>query len=185
MKQHYLIAILPPKELSTEIDQIRKECSKRFQVFKALRPPVHITLKFIPNLEDSYEDRLINSLNQARNFKPFIQELRNFSGFENAKAVYVRAVKNKQIDDLYQNIKILTKDYSNDPYPSLNPHLTIAYRDLNESLYLKIMAYYQNKAFKATFEIDHFSLLKHDRIKWNVIKQYYSRPDSEQLEIPL
>lgn len=185
MKQRYLIAILPPKGLSIAIDQIRRECSQTFQIYKALRPPVHLTLRFIGSLEESYEAQLISSLNGARNFKPFIQELENFSGFQNARAVYIAGTKNKQIDRLYQQIKVLTKSYGKDLHDSLTPHLTIAYRDVNEAKYQEILDYYQSKTFHAMFEVNHFSLLKHDGSTWNVLRHYHCQSGPEQLEIPL
>ncbi|WP_410478579.1 2'-5' RNA ligase family protein [Pedobacter gandavensis] len=109
----------------------------------------------------------MHCLTQARNFKPFTQHLNNYLGFQNTKAVYISALKNRQIEDFYEKIKILTKAFSKDTYTTLNPHLTIAYRDLSESLYLEIMSYYKKRSFKATFEVNHFRLLKHDGRHWD------------------
>ncbi|MBB2149552.1 2'-5' RNA ligase family protein [Pedobacter gandavensis] len=185
MKHRYLIAILPPKELAIEIDNIRQLCSHRFNVFKALRPPVHITLRYIDELEESYEPKLITSLSAARNFKPFIQHLHNFSGFQKAKAIYVAATANKQIDNLYTQIINHTKPFCKNASGGRTPHITIAYRDVTPDLYLEIMEYYKKQTFQADFEVNQFSLLKHDGIRWNVLKHYHSLPGSEQLQIPL
>ncbi|WP_222537513.1 2'-5' RNA ligase family protein [Pedobacter polysacchareus] len=162
MKQRYLIAILPPTALTEEINQIRRACSQKFKVYKALRPPVHITLQFIRSLDESYEEKLINSLSEARNFKPFVQQLDNFSGFQNAKAVYISGTKTKEIENLHKQIKACTKAFSKDIFGSLTPHLTIAYRDVSSVLYEEILAYYKNESFHAQFVVNHFSLLKHD-----------------------
>ena len=185
MKQRYLIAILPPTALTEAINQIRRACAQKFKVYKALKPPVHITLQFIGSLEESYEDKLINSLSGARNFKPFIQQLDNFSGFQNAKAVFISGRKNKELDSLYKQIKACTKAFNKDSFGSLTPHLTIAYRDVSSVLYPEILAYYKNENFHAEFEVNHFTLLKHYGSRWNVLKHYESQPGSEQLEMSL
>lgn len=185
MKQRYLIAILPPKELGIKIDNIRRACSQKFKVYKALRPPVHITLRYIHELEESYEPKLITSLSASRNFEPFIQHLHNFSGFQTAKAIYIAATENKQIDNLYTQIINLTKPFCKDASGGRTPHLTIAYRDVTPRLYLEIMEYYTTQTFQADFEVNHFSLLKHDGTRWNVLKHFYSLPGPHQLEIPL
>lgn len=183
MKQRYLIAILPPLALTEAIDQIRRACAQKFKVYKALKPPVHITLQFIRSLEESYEEQLINSLSGARNFKPFVQQLDDFSGFQNAKAVYIAGIKNKELDNLYKQIKVYTEAFSKDSFGSLTPHLTIAYRDVSSVLYQEILAYYKNESFHAEFVVNHFSLLKHDGSRWNILKHYESQPRPRQLEL--
>lgn len=184
MKYNYLIAILPPQELSLLIDELRKECSKKFRVFKALRPPVHITLLFLPNIDDASETQLINSLEAARNFKPFTQELKNYDVFTDNEVVFIKALVNKEITSLYRNIKKIVGAALKDPKSQISPHITIAYRDLKDK-FPAIHDHYKNERFEASFQVDHFTLLKHDRIQWNILKHYKSRPGDEQLGLDL
>ena len=58
----YLTAILPPKDLSEQIDDIRQELSDRYKIFAALKPPVHITLFRPVNIDESIEDNLVKLL---------------------------------------------------------------------------------------------------------------------------
>lgn len=182
MKHNYLIAILPPPDLSQLIDDIRKTCSEKFQVYKALRPPVHITLLFLQNLDDAFEPQLISSLEAARNFKPFTQKLENYDAFVGNKVVFIKATINKEITTLYRNIKKILGDTVKEPKSQITPHITIAYRDLKDQ-FPQIYAEYKNKSFEASFPVDHFTLLKHDRIRWNILRDYKAKPDDQQLEL--
>lgn len=184
MKHNYLIAILPPPELSMQIDEIRKACSEKYKVYKALRPPVHITLLFLRNLDDVFELQLINGLEAARNFKPFLQKLENYDAFLGNEVVFIKALVNPEITTLYRNIKKVIGDLSKEPKSQISPHITIAYRDLKDQ-FPQIYAEYKNKSFEASFQVDHFTLLKHDRIRWNMIKNYKAKPGDQQLELNL
>ncbi len=182
MKHNYLIAILPPAKLSLQIDDIRKECSNKFKVFKALRPPVHITLLFLQNLDDAFEPQIINSLEAARNFKPFTQELKDYDAFISNEVVFIKALLNKEITNLYRNIKKIVGAAAKDPRSQISPHITIAYRDVKDKFH-DIYSYYKNERFEDSFQVNHFTLLKHDRLKWNIIKEYKARPGDEQMEL--
>jgi len=184
MKHNYLIAILPPPDLSLLIDDIRKACSEKFKVYKALRPPVHITILFLQNLDDAFEPQLISSLEAARNFKPFTQKLENYDAFADNKVVFIKATINKGITTLYRNIKKIIGDAAKEPRSQITPHITIAYRDLKDQ-FPQIFAEYQNKSFEASFRVDHFTLLKHDRIRWNILKDYQAKPGDQQLKFNL
>ncbi|TKC61143.1 hypothetical protein FBD94_11385 [Pedobacter hiemivivus] len=184
MKHNYLIAILPPPELSWQIDQIRKACSEKYKIYKALRPPVHITLLFLQNLDDVFESQLINSLEAARNFEPFTQKLENYDAFVGNEVVFIKALVNSEITKLFRNIKKILGDLAKEPRSQISPHITIAYRDLKDQ-FSQIYAEYKNKSFEANFSVDHFTLLKHDRSHWNILRNYKSKPGDQQLEFNL
>src|SRR4051812_7649454 len=93
MKNLYLIAILPPEQLSEQIDSIRHECAERYHVKAGLKPPVHITLFRTFFLETHLEDYLLKLLLPVTDNQPFEQELDNFNSF-NMHALYICAIKN-------------------------------------------------------------------------------------------
>jgi len=184
MQELFFIAILPPLAISNDIDEIRKQCSAQYQVYSALKPPVHITLIPPFKLEPRQKNRLISSLEHCRHFHPFVQELRNYDGFP-LKVVYINAVKNPGIIALHkmlrENLKIFLKENSS----SINPHITIAYRDVTETIFDQIMKVYSKRRFHALFTVDKFTLLKHDGKKWNILKEFESRPEKEQYTMDL
>ena len=183
MESLYFVAILPPQEISSEIDEIRKQCSIDHKVYTALKPPVHITLAPPFKLDSKFEPKLFNSLELARNFSPFNQELKNFDGFP-SHTVYINALKNPFISALFKTIKDVLKPYSSDNKGSITPHITIAYRDVND-VYPHIMEEYKRRRYKAAFTVNKFSLLKHDGKKWNLLREFESRPQQAQFTLDL
>ncbi|MXV51278.1 hypothetical protein GS399_09885 [Pedobacter sp. HMF7647] len=177
MKNLYFIAILPPEQLSEQIDDIRKECSEMFNVFAALKPPVHITL-FAPfQLGNERENQLIKVLEAPRHHSSFEQELENFDTF-NSHVVYINTIKNKSIASLQKNITAVMHHHEigkrevKGGNTLFKPHITIAYRDIDQEIFPAMWAEYKNKKFKRQFTVGGFTLLKHDGKKWNRFKEY-------------
>lgn len=183
MDDLYLIAILPPSDLSNEIDEIRKACAIEHHVYSALKPPVHITLIAPFKLNAMNERKLIKSLKSACSFQPFVQKLKNFDGFPE-HTVYINAIKNDGISAVHKKIKTALKPFSElTKGGSLTtPHITIAYRDAKEA-YPRIIEQYQSRHFNAEFMVNHFTLLKHDGKRWNIHSEYFTNADEVQLEI--
>lgn len=181
MEALYLIAILPPSGLSSEIHEIRKACSQSHQVYSALKPPVHITLIPPFRLNEDLQTKLVLQIEAAANFNPYTQQLKDFDSFPYI-AVYIHALPHPELKRLYQNLRKKLAPFLRETKPSLKPHITIAYRDIKET-YPAIMADYEHRKFRAEFPVNHFSLLKHDGQRWNVFRNFEARPDDEQLKI--
>lgn len=178
MSNLYLLAILPPLQLSEEIHQIRLECSEKFGVMKALRPPVHITLYRPFRAEEAFEKQLIRLLGPGTaDIPPFTQKLENFGSFSN-KVVFINALKTPELISLHKAIvSIFRKNHidrqeEKQTSQAFSPHITIAYRDVLPEVFPKIWQEYKDRRFKRNFTADHFTLLKHDKVKWNPIKDF-------------
>jgi 2'-5' RNA ligase len=184
MQDLFFIAILPPSLISKDIDDIRKQCALEYQVYSALKPPVHITLIPPFHLASKLEDKLISSLQQCRNFQPFTQELRDYDGFP-PKVAFINAVKTPGITALHKMLREHVKKFLKESPGSINPHITIAYRDVEPPVYKKIMEVYSKRRFRALFTVDKFALLKHDGKKWNLFKEFESRPGEDQYKMDL
>ncbi len=178
MPSLYLIAVLPPEDLSRQIDEIRIQCAQKFGVQKALKPPVHITLYRPFKIEEAFETRMIRLLQSAASgLHPFRQDLENFEAF-NTHAVVIRALKNPEIMKLQRAVASLFRKNEIDKLPlgskntAFRPHLTIAYRDILPEVFPLIWHEYKDARFKRSFTADHFSLLKHDGKQWNRIADF-------------
>ncbi|HCN84679.1 MAG TPA: hypothetical protein DIT07_13830 [Sphingobacteriaceae bacterium] len=177
MKNLYLIAILPPQQLSEQIDEIRKECAERHNVKAALKAPAHITLFRPFFLEPKRENWLIKLLLPATNQVPFEQELENFDSF-NMHVVFIRAIKNASVTSLHRSISAIINRNKIDPKEVkgntlFRPHITIAYRDIPPEVFPVMWEEYKNRKFKRDFIVESFSLLKHDCKQWNVFREFY------------
>jgi 2'-5' RNA ligase len=188
MQKLYLLAILPPEELSAQIDEIRKECSEKFGVLAALKPPVHITLHRPFKMEDTNEKYLYRMLSPARWFNIFDICLENFGSF-NVQVIYVHVNKNERLSMLYRKITGIINRNKLDPRETkngntaFNPHITIAYRDIPAESFPKMWEEYKDRKFKRSFTADRFTLLKHDGKRWNILKEFILQPEPETLSL--
>ncbi|TQM51538.1 2'-5' RNA ligase [Arcticibacter tournemirensis] len=183
----YLTAILPPAPLAEEIDEIRKEISEKYRVYKALRPPVHVTLFRPVNIDDDIEKYLIQWLKPVCHLhNPFEQQLENYDSFNN-HTVYIRVPKSALLQALQKDISAVFNKNKIDPpemkgNTSFNPHVTVAYRDVSPEVFAGIWEEYKNKKFRRSFTIDKFTLLKHDGHRWNILKEFpLQKPEILQL----
>jgi 2'-5' RNA ligase len=173
----FLTAILPPKELSEQIDDLRKELSERFKIFAALKPPVHITLYRPLNVEDSFEANLIKLLKPIGfQHLPFRQDLVNFGSF-NIQTLFITAVKSvplqalqKDVAQVFNGNKIDRREVKGNT--TFHPHITVAYRDIPPDVFPLIWEELKNRKFKRSFTIDHFSLLKHNGKQWTKLEEF-------------
>ncbi|HYK77004.1 MAG TPA: 2'-5' RNA ligase family protein [Daejeonella sp.] len=177
MSSLYLLGILPPARLSEQIHQIRLECSRKFGVQKALRPPVHITLYPPFWSEDAFEKQLILLLNlQTAQLSPFKQVLENFGAFQ-PRVVFIRAHPNQALLNLHQSIIELFQKHPIDKREqhkqgAFHPHITIAYRDVLPEIFPLIWQDYKDRKFKHSFNVKKYALLKHDGLKWHVLESF-------------
>jgi len=172
----YLLAIIPPHDLSREIHEIRLHCSEKFGVLKALKPPVHISIYRPFRLDEDFEINFIRMIQYAlAEQESFVQDIKNYEAFD-THAIVLRALLNPGILKLYNIISAIMIEKGIDKHPSdifpFRPHLTIAYRDIKPEVFPMIWEEYKDKKFTASFKADHLSLLKHDGNQWLVIKNY-------------
>lgn len=187
MRHLYLLALLPPKDLSEEIHSIRVECAEKFGVQKALRPPVHITLYRPFHVEQDFEGELIRLLEQGtRGLPSFVQDLENFGSFK-SQVVFINALKSPQLMLLREAIvsvirhNHLDKQLDKQKDQPYHPHITIAYRDIPADLFPAIWGEYKDRHVNFRFTADHFTLLKHENSNWNVTRDFKLDPDDGNL----
>lgn len=178
MRHLYLLALLPPKDLSDEIHAIRVECAEKFGVQKALRPPVHITLYRPFHLEHSFEDNLIRMLDQeTKGIPAFTQDLENFGTFK-SQVVFIKALKSPELLRLREAIVSVIRQNHLDKHldkskdQPFHPHITIAYRDIPADLFPAIWGEYKNRQVNFSFTANHFTLLKHGNAKWSAVRNF-------------
>src|SRR5215471_5045375 len=91
----YFIAIMPPKEISEQVTEIKKDFAERFNSSKALRVIPHITLKAPFKFSDHTELLRWFALTPVAT-QSFQQELKNFGSFSNKRnpVIFVEPVMN-------------------------------------------------------------------------------------------
>jgi 2'-5' RNA ligase len=173
----YMLAVMPPPDLTTEIEEIRLQFATAYNCKAALKPPVHITL--IPPFKtaDTIEAELINNFDRwASKQESFTVDLKNYDVFRRNQVVFIHVEPSlalrgfqKELQDRfkqdYSHIDVLTyKDYS--------PHITIGYRDIPRELFRPAAIEYLAKYFSASFLVTEFYLWKHNTINWQVLHAF-------------
>lgn len=187
MRFLYFLAILPPPLAGGEIHQVRLECAEKFKVYKALRPPVHITLYKPFHAEEVLEEKIIDLLKAGTSELPsFTQELENFGSFRK-KVVYINALKSQELISLQSRVNSVILGNQLDPKPdeqpnpSFNPHITIAYRDLQAQDFPAVWNEYREREFRLSFPVGEFTLLKHQQGVWNPVFCFKLRGNTRKL----
>lgn len=175
MRNLYLIATVPPEDISEEIDNIRKEFSRNYKCYAALKPPVHLTLREPFKLEIQEEAKLLRTLKglSLRN-QPFTQTLQNFDKFHK-DVIYIKVEKVPLLNQLKIDIKNLIKTHfplTEKEKHTFKPHITIAYKDIPKDSFDIAFGEYQKITYSKQFVCNHFVLFKHDGKQWNKFADY-------------
>jgi len=177
MEKLYFIAIVPPKEISDEITQIKDDFAKNYESGRALKVMPHITLKVPFKIFESDHKRLLSWFEKVQiPTENFEIKLNDFGSFPNPEhpVIYVRPLASEPlnllqqtlIQDFYDNFPGVRKENTD---RNFNPHMTVAYRDLKPTQFEKAWEIYQHKTYEANFQTENIQLLQHDGTKWNVI----------------
>lgn len=175
----YFIAIIPPQEIREAVTEIKKDFAERFKSSKALRVILHITLKAPFKFPSEQHTELLRwfALTPVT-VNSFQQELKDFGRFANKRnpVIFIEPVMNESIKQLQKNvlnhfIKSFGKEQVAQNEYKFNPHMTVAYRDLQYHQFKIAWEEYQSKKFQATFEVNSFHLLQHDGKQWNSVKE--------------
>jgi 2'-5' RNA ligase len=172
-----MFAIMPPADLTAEIDKLRHEFSENFKCYKALKPPIHITL-FPPFKADASIEKTVTQLQRWGKIQhSFIVELKDFNYFENKKApvLYIDVIKSAELKALNTAFKKelnallpLTREHNMDTF---HPHITLGYRDVTPEMMPDIKRAYSQRKFRQEFTLDAICFWKHDTKNWQTIQE--------------
>jgi len=177
MEKLYFIAIIPPKEISEEITLIKHDFEKNYNSSRALKVMPHITLKAPFKIFESDHQHLIKWFEKiAIPVQKFVVELKDFGAFTNPEhpVIYVHPKHSEEMNQLQKEIvksfRFTFPGVKNQPADSsFNPHMTVAYRDLQPEQFQKAWEIYGQQSYEAQFTAEAIHLLQHDGSKWNVI----------------
>lgn len=175
----YFIALIPKRELREKINAFKQDFANRFNSSKALKVYPHITLKAPFKCPENAHKELVKWFSELHiKQKPFTIELKNFGAFPNSRSpvVYVNPMGSRELQ--FMQKEIIASFSSLFPADLIkfdidfNPHVIVAYRDLQPAMFEKAWEEYKIKAFNEEFKVDAFYLLQHDMKKWNIIATY-------------
>lgn len=176
MLQKYFIAIVPPEPLLSEIQNIKQSVFDNYQSKGALRSPGHITLHMPFSFDERKEDKLIECLSVFKFHQSFSILLKNYDCFE-PRVVFINVEEQMELLDLQKQVvnhikRTLNIFNQSDDMRGFHPHVTVAFRDLKKPAFYKVWEEYQSKSFNQNFNCQSFCLLKHEKDKWTVFKEF-------------
>jgi 2'-5' RNA ligase len=173
MVSMYFIAFVAPADINRQVLNWKQFMQEHFGCTVALRSPAHITL--IPPfwMDEALEKDLEATISEfSKGQTGFKIDLKDFSAFK-PKVIYVDVPKNEFLQTLHPQLQNFLA--GSEKYPvkieerSFHPHVTIAGRDLHKKDFYKAWEIFKEKKYKAAWNINGVSLLKHNQKNWDVI----------------
>ena len=171
--QMYFIAIVLPDELNKKVQKWKELMHEKYGCTIGLKSPAHIT--FIPPswMEEEKEQQLIADVDTiSSSVHPFTIAINNFSAFK-PRTIFADVVVNNELRSLKAAVDtfFLKSAYKIkiDSRP-FHPHITIATRDLHKKDFQEAWPMFETKRFKAEWEANGLSVLRHNKARWEVIR---------------
>jgi 2'-5' RNA ligase len=172
----YLIALVPPEPLRTEVRRLKEEMHHRFHAAHALKSPAHITLQMPFTRPGAEEDAIVDLLAKlAGREEPFQIRLDGFGSFP-PRVLFIRIADHTPLISLQQRLQAgLKKAGFTDRELTIqfHPHMTIATRDLDARSFEKAWDELRERSFTASFEAGSLFLLKHSGRQWDMYREFH------------
>src|SRR5262245_34444293 len=136
-KHLYFLALMPPEPLAKKVHEFKTEIAGKYGSTYSLPVPEHITIIAPFFCFENHEEEICSKLeNFAKTFSQFSISLKDFGHFKD-HTIYIHPVDQPEnstrqlfeaVFDFMQNEFLFLPKMKR--YSSFNPHMTIAYRDL-------------------------------------------------------
>lgn len=179
MEPLYLVAILPPEPISSEVWAMKQEVHTLTGSRNAVRLPAHITL--IPPWRQAAESE-VTLRAELRDFaaleEAFSVGLKDFDWFGN-RTLFVRVTEAATLQafhaDLIAWCMARLPDIPREARPFM-PHMTLATRDLPPSQVPALRQLFQTRTFAASFLANSLQLFRHDGQHWLAVEDFTLKP---------
>jgi 2'-5' RNA ligase len=176
-KQRFFLALLPPKEIQEQANQIKDYFDQVYNSRAAKKSPPHITLQ--PPFEWLTKDLplLRENLRNFAQIQPPIPIILDGFGAFRPRVIYIKVLKTPELIAIQQAL-------SNHLESSLNiidlggksraysPHLTVAYRDLSKTNFYPAWSEFKPREFAYKFTVSKLTLLIHNGKRWDICEEY-------------
>jgi len=176
-RKQYFVAVIPPSPGYEEALAFKEYFKDKYESRAALNSPPHITLHMPFMWNEDKEGKLVTALDEfVSQHDPIKICLDNFSSFP-PRVIFINVTESDALDALQRSLHrffkrelgIFNANYQDRPF---HPHLTLAFRDLKKSKYQLAWEEFSEKEYKSEFMADKIALLKHNRSRWDVFKEF-------------
>ena len=140
--QIYFIAIIPPENISDEINKLRKQLLPDFNIHSEHKKFPHITLQHTFRRSPEIEPLLTSYLNElAQTLKPFNVTINNCNHFDSL-TLYIAVNNNNPLQNLYKQVKNILVERFNFPSNHISnnftPHITLEKKINKRAFYQRL-----------------------------------------------
>ncbi|MFN2314700.1 MAG: 2'-5' RNA ligase family protein [Bacteroidales bacterium] len=172
----YFIALIPHRSLREEIREIKERVHDDFGAGHALKSPAHITLQIPFKRISTDESRLAEALRRfAASEHPFTVYLNGYGAFA-PRVIIIKIVEHGPVAELHSRLKkVLLEDlhfHQDEVMKSVQPHITVATRDLTEAAFSEAWTAFKEEEFSASFDAESIFLLKHNGRSWDILEEF-------------
>ncbi len=174
----YFIALLPTAEVGKEIIKIKQEFAEQYGPMYALKVLPHITLQVPFTADPALEKAFCDELTEfAKTQAPFEVSLNGFGTFPNKqnRVLFINVEKSETMSAMHrQLINFLRKEFGFSTMlarTGFTPHVTVAFKDLDDDQFNKAWPEYENKEYQATFKVNNLYFLRHNGKSWEVLQK--------------
>lgn len=174
----YFIALLPTAEVGKEIIKIKQDFAEQYGPMYALKVLPHITLQVPFTADPSLERAFCEELTEfAKTQAPFEVSLNGFGTFPNKqnRVLFINVEKSETMSAMHrQLINFLRKEFGFSTMlarTGFTPHVTVAFKDLEDAQFEKAWPEYENKEYKASFKVNNLYFLRHNGKSWEVLQK--------------
>jgi 2'-5' RNA ligase len=172
----YFIALVPHRELREEMRKIKERMKAEHGAGHALKSPAHITLQ-MPFKRSSEDEPIISEA--LRRFvtgeKSFTVDLDGFGAFA-PRVIFIKISEPEPVRALHSRLKeVLMTELHFSPaeiMKDVQPHITVATRDLTKEAFSEAWPELQKEEFKASFDVHSAFLLKHNGRNWDILEEF-------------
>lgn len=175
----YFIALIPGSDLRDRVRTVKERMKADYNAGHALKSPAHITLQMPFKRYIGDEHRMTEALrNFAAEEKPFEVSLDGFGAFV-PRVIYINITEPGPVRELHSRLKaMLLSELGFSPAEVTNdvqPHITVATRDLIKAAFSQAWPEIRNEEFRATFLAGSIFLLKHNGKYWDIFREFNFR----------
>ncbi|GEP94663.1 2'-5' RNA ligase [Chitinophaga cymbidii] len=174
----YFIALLPTAEVGKEIIKIKQDFAEQYGPTYALKVLPHITLQVPFTADPSLERAFCEELTEfAKTQAPFEVSLNGFGTFPNKqnRVLFINVEKSETMSAMHrQLINFLRKEFGFSTMlarTGFTPHVTVAFKDLDDAQFEKAWPEYENKEYTASFKVNNLYFLRHNGKSWEVLQK--------------
>lgn len=174
----YFIALLPTAEVGKEIIKVKQEFAEKYGPMYALKVLPHITLQVPFTADPALEKAFCDELTEfAKTQAPFEVSLNGYGTFPNKqnRVLFINVEKSETMSAMHrQLINFLRKEFGFSTMlarTGFTPHVTVAFKDLEDEQFNKAWPEYENKEIKATFKVNNLYFLRHNGKSWEVLQK--------------